>query len=228
MFLLTACNQAEMPPATAPATPVFSTMATIILVAKPVTPAWTDTPTLTPSPTASPTLTPSPTATSTATMTPVPTLDANASSVIYVGGTAGALYFSLRLPVSSGRFWAQVNGAAYNCHWLSAYPFVLTCAGAWLPPETPFEIQLYELESGALVLSLLAPGYARPTLTPTPLKGNPDWTCEVEPLWVPPLTGEYGCYAATCYSRTMHQYVGGTVNSCQDDFPYYLYMTPRP
>jgi hypothetical protein len=55
-----------------------------------------------------------------------------------------------------------------------------------------------------LTLDIIIPSFYPPT--PVGMK------CEVEPLWVSPLTGTYGCYAVTCYIG--NTYYGGTKDTC--------------
>jgi len=43
--------------------------------------------------------------------------------------------------------------------------------------------------------------------------------CEIEPLWVAPLTGPEGCYAVTCYLNGV--FVNeGTPNTCERPWMY--------
>lgn len=206
---------------------VFEPISPVLQTAYPGTPTPSLTPTWIPAPTATPTPTLTPTPTATPTPTPWATLQPGDAVIGYVTANASWLYFSIRLPVDGDGFWAEINDSRYTCTWARSVTGWLSCAGPWLPPRTPFTVWLHAPDD-TVIAELAAAGYEPPRPTATPILANPDWVCEVEPLWVPPLTGPHGCYAATCYSRSSHRYVGGTQNSCEDDFPYYLYITPKP
>ncbi len=187
-------------------------------------PQETNTPVPAKTPTVLPTSTMTPTSTSTPSQTPVPTLSAESSRVLGVGESNGGTFLTLELPISSGNYQLDINGNRYQCEWVVGYENRLYCTGAKIPPAQPFTLYLWDIDANAIVLTMESKGY----VAATAVAGNPDWTCEVEPLWVAPLTGPYGCYAVTCYSRTSGERVAGTENSCEDPFPYWLYQTPVP
>ena len=205
---VTACGPA--------ATPTVAVPPSATLVPSTATAAAT----LTSTPVPTSTETPIPTETATPSVTPIPTFDPASSEIKGMGRVReDKTFITIDLPTMLGEYYADINGEIYNCSPVERYENRLYCIGKVIPYGVPLVVELHEKSTDAVVLVLESIGYG------PDMVGDPNLTCEVEPLWVPPLTGPFGCYAVTCYYRT-GGYATGTENSCTTPFPYWLYQTP--
>jgi hypothetical protein len=174
-------------------------------------------PTGTPQP---PTRTPLP---PTPTLTPTPLPDFSQAVVQGAGRLAdGRTFIVIDAPGVAGEFVGEVAGLPYPCSFLEDYPDRLLCAGPAVPYGTLFVFDLRLAGHQTVLLSVELSSIA----TPTPVI-NYDLGCTIEPLW-PMGWGDYGCYAVSCYSYTTGLYVTGSENTCENPFPWWLYMTPSP
>ena len=158
--------------------------------------------------------TPQPTATSTPTETPVPTPTASPTpdfSVVKfdkyysIGTTTMVIVYALN--GVRGEFHATGKDIyMYECKYDPDNADKLLCQGAYQGLGREIIFKLYEVSrvDPILINNILI----EPLYPPTP----EGMTCEIEPLWVLPLHGTYGCYAVTCYLNG--GYYGGTTDTC--------------
>lgn len=151
--------------------------------------------------------TPTPTATST------PTVDYSVItfSHLFVDGTEETVVV-FKLNGASGDFTLMGNEHTYFCKPQRDDPDILICRGVFQPVGYHVTYILYvegnpePIMTREMVIPFLYP--------PTPVGMN----CEIEPLWVAPLTGPYGCYAVTCYIGST--YYDGTTNTCENPWTW--------
>jgi hypothetical protein len=124
---------------------------------------------------------------------------------LYLNGTSETvLIFALH--GVRGEFYVTGNDYTYMCKPAPTDPDQLFCRGEYQPPG-------YEVLYKFFVVGQVEPILTRSMIIPSPYPPTPEgMRCEIEPLWVAPLTGTYGCYAVTCYLNG--QYYDGTADTC--------------
>lgn len=154
---------------------------------------------------------PAATATATATLIPPATHTAvpdysmiKHESIYFVGSSEMVVAFSLN--GTHGEFHLTGNDYRYDCQVDPGNPDLLLCRGAYQAPGRVVIFNLHAAESATPILTM---EMIIPSMYPPTPEGM---YCEIEPLWVPPLTGNYGCYAVTCY--LYGTYYDGTPDTC--------------
>ncbi len=177
-----------------------------------ISPVPVNTSTSLPSPTIEPTQTPKPTATSTATSIPTPDYSLIKFAYLYANGTTETV-FVFNLNGIRGMFHGEGNKYLYTCKSLPDNADKLYCTGDYQASGRNVVFQLFDAgrKDPVQTMKIGIPSY----IPPTPI----GMTCEIEPLWVAPLTGSYGCYAVTCYIGG--QYYGGTEDTCTNPWPWW-------
>jgi hypothetical protein len=161
------------------------------------------------------TATPLPTATGTPvpppTGTPTPDFSAVKHVNLYFTGTTG-MVIVFALNGARGEFRLTGNDYTYECAPSPDNPDQLLCRGAFQAPGREVLFNLYE---SSRTDPLLTFDYTIPSLYPPTPEGL---KCEIEPLWVAPLTGPAGCYAVTCYLNGSSY--PGTPNTCDQPWQW--------
>jgi hypothetical protein len=169
-----------------------------------------------PNSTAAPTLTPTLAATETPTATATPDLSVIKFDAIYFQN-GNMLVVTFKLNGARGQFSGEGNGYLFECTSLPDTPDALRCVGAY---QAPGRQMVFHLFANSNPTPILATELIIPNTYPSTPVGM--W-CEIEPLWVAPLTGPEGCYAVTCYRNGV--FVNeGTPNTC--DQPWYYGPVP--
>jgi hypothetical protein len=196
IIFLAACS-----PAVATPTPVDVSAISTSAVETAYAALTASAPTATPVPTLPPTLA----ATSTPVATATPDYSVIKFDLIYFQNSE--LVVTFQLNNARGQFTGEGNGHQFECTTLSDTPDNLRCVGPYLAPGLELLFHLFAANNPTPILQvdLLVPS----TFPPTP----EGMRCEIEPLWVAPLTGPLGCYAVTCYIGA--SYYDGTPNTCE-------------
>jgi hypothetical protein len=123
------------------------------------------------------------------------------------------LVVTFKLNNVRGQFSGEGNGYLFKCTTLSDTPDNLRCVG---PYQAPGRRMLFHLFANNTTTPILEVELIIPNTYPSTPEGM--W-CEIEPLWVAPLTGPEGCYAVTCYLNGV--FVDqGTQNTCDQPWQY--------
>lgn len=165
-----------------------------------------------------PTATILPTLAATDTPTATATLDLSVIKFDLIYFQQGnVLVVTFKLNGVRGEFSGEGNGYLFECSTLPEAPDVLRCVGDYQAPGR--ELFFHLLTQGSTI-PILEVELIIPNAYPSTPEGM--W-CEIEPLWVAPLTGPEGCYAVTCYRYGV--FVNeGTPNTC--DQPWYYGPVP--
>jgi hypothetical protein len=158
------------------------------------------------------TLVPTLSATNTPAVTATPDYSVIKFDLIYFqDGTR--LVVTFKLNNVRGEFTGEGNGYLFNCTTLSDTPDNLRCVGPYQAPGRELLFHLFAVNNTTPILEI---GLIVPSTYPSTPVGM--W-CEIEPLWVAPLTGPEGCYAVTCYLNGI--FVNeGTPNTCDQPWMY--------
>jgi hypothetical protein len=124
--------------------------------------------------------------------------------------TEMVLIFSLN--GARGEFNLIGNNYQYACTPSRDNPDQIVCRGAYQAPGREVVFSLYET-------SRVDPIYSVDLVIPSFYPPTPEGLiCEIEPLWVLPLTGPEGCYAVSCQLNGVPY--PGTPNSCDQPWQW--------
>lgn len=151
-------------------------------------------------------------ATATPTATATPDLSVIKFEVIYFQN-GNMLVVTFKLNGARGQFSGEGNGYLFECSTLPDALDTLRCVGDY---QAPGRQMVFHLLANNNPTPILATELIIPNTYPSTPVGM--W-CEIEPLWVAPLTGPEGCYAVTCYRNGV--FVNeGTANTCDQPWMY--------